>query len=271
MKCKAAETEKNGDLTSSVHEHCHPPTAGESAVVKMKAQFKQKALSEPFLSTPAIVEEAMDININPGDAYNPPNPRSLYRTANRVRQATRPNHPSNLDLNLDAIPEDFVQADINVKGNRHLLLATTFMLSLLLSAQHWFVDGTFKVVRSPFAQLLSVHAFVRQGDSLKQIPLVYFLMSGKTTKDYEAIFRTLLRILPRGNIGVQSITLDFEAAVWVALKTVLPSVSLKGCLFHWNQAIWCKIQQLGLVTSYLKKDSAYKFCRRVMALPFLPS
>ena len=131
-----------------------------------------------------------------------------------------------------------------------------------LGAKHWFVDGTFKVVRSPFVQLFSVHAFVRQGDSLKQISLVYFLMSGKTTKDYEAIFRTLLRILLHGNIGVQSITLDFEAAVWVALKKVLPSVSLKGCLFHWSQTIWRKIQQLGLVTIYLKKDSAYKFCRR---------
>ena len=144
------------------------------------------------------------------------------------------------------------------------------MLALLLRAKHWFVDGTFKVVRSPFVQLFSVHAFVRQGDSLKQIPPVYFLMSGKTTTDYEAIFRTLLRILPLGNIGVRSITLDFEAAVWVALKKVLPSVSLKGCLFRWNQAIWRKIQQLGIVTNS-KKDSAYKFCRRVMALPFLPS
>ena len=175
------------------------------------------------------------------------------------------------DLNLDAIPEDFVQADISVQGRRHFLLATTFMLSLLLSAKNWFVDGTFKVVRAPFVQLFSIHAFIRQGDNLKQIPLVYFLMSGKSSKDYEAIFTALLRLLPRRNLGVKTTTLDFEAATWTALRKVLPSVSLRGCLFHWNQAIWRYIQQLGLVNSYMKKDLANKFCRRVMALPFLPA
>ena len=242
-------------------------------MTKLKAAFKEKAQTDPFAMTPQIVDEAIDSHVSPTDPCDLPNPKSLYRTANRVRQATRPNHPTNLmfDLNLDAIPEDFVQADISVQGRRHFLLATTFMLSLLLSAKNWFVDGTFKVVRAPFVQLFSIHAFIRQGDNLKQIPLVYFLMSGKSSKDYEAIFTALLRLLPRRNLGVKTITLDFEAATWTALRKVLPSVSLRGCLFHWNQAIWRYIQQLGLVNSYMKKNSAYKFCRRVMAFPFLPA
>ena len=108
------------------------------------------------------------------------------------------------DLNLDAIPDDFVQADITVQGKRHLLLATSFMLSLLVTAKNWFVDGTFKVVRAPFVQLFTVHAFIRQGDNLKQIPLVYCLMSGKSPKDYEAIFTALLRLLSRRNLGVKT-------------------------------------------------------------------
>ena len=176
-----------------------------------------------------------------------------------------------IDLNLDVIPDDFVQADIKVKGKRHLLIATSFMLSLLVTAKNWFVDGTFKVVRAPFTQLFSIHAFIRQGDNLKQIPLVYFLMSGKSTTDYEAIFKALLGLLAGENLGVKTVTLDFEAATWLALRNVFPSVCVRGCLFHWNQAIWRHLQHLGLVSSYMKKDSAYKFCRRVMALPFLPA
>ena len=66
-------------------------------------------------------------------------------------------------------------------------------------------------------------------------------------------------------------TLDFEAATWLALRNVFHSVCLRGCLFHWNQATWRHLQRLGLVSSYMKKDSAYKFCRRVMALLFLPA
>ena len=273
VKCLVAVTEKCGVFSMSQSTHCHPPVAGASSLTKLKAAFKEKAQSDPFAAAPKLVDEAIDNHLNPTDPCDLPNPKSLYRTANRVRQATRPKHPENLkfDLNLDAIPEDFVQADISVRGKRHFLLATSFMLSLLVTAKNWFVDGTFKVVRAPFVQLFSIHAFVRQGDNLKQIPLVYFLMSGKSSADYEAIFTSLLRLLPRRNLAVKSITLDFEAATWTALRKVLPSVSLRGCLFHWNQAIWRHIQHLGLVSSYMKKDSAYKFCRRVMALPFLPA
>ena len=115
--------------------------------------------------------------------------RSLYRTANRVRQATRPNHPDdNFGLNSESIPSDFVKADISVRGQRYFLLATSFMLSLPFSAKNWFVDGTFKLVRSPFVQLFSVQAFIRQGHNLKQIPLAFFLMFGKSSNDYEDIF-----------------------------------------------------------------------------------
>ena len=123
---------------------------------------EEKAQTDPFAMTPQIVDEAIDNHVRPTDACEMPNPKSLYRTANRVRQATRPNHPTNLkfDLNLDAIPEDFVKADISVQGRRHFLLATTFMLSLLLSAKNWFVDGTFKVVRVPlFSSFPSMRSF----------------------------------------------------------------------------------------------------------------
>ena len=128
----------------------------------------------------------------------------LYYTLTQIRR--RPNHPENFkfDLNLEAIPVDFVHADISVKGNRHFL-----MLSLLCRAKHLFVDGTFKVVRAPFVQLFSVHAFVHQGDTLKRIPLVYCLISGKSTRDYEAAFKALLKILSNPNIGVKTVAFGF--------------------------------------------------------------
>jgi hypothetical protein len=46
------------------------------------------------------------------------------------------------------------------------------------------MDGTFRVVKDLFQQLFSTHAFVRSGDNMKQIPLVFVIMSGKSTDDY---------------------------------------------------------------------------------------
>ena len=141
-------TEKNGVFTTSLIPHCHPPVAGAKTMIKLKAAFKHKAQSEKYATTPQIVDEVLNTHLKPSEPCELPHPKSLYRTANRVRQATRPNHPDDLkfELNLDAIPTDFVQADISVHGKRHFLLATSFMLSLLLNAKKWFVDGTFALL-----------------------------------------------------------------------------------------------------------------------------
>ena len=45
------------------------------------------------------------------------------------------------------------------------------MLSLLKEAKTWYIDGTFHVIRRPFQQLLSIHAFVKRGGTMKHVPL----------------------------------------------------------------------------------------------------
>jgi hypothetical protein len=82
------------------------------------------------------------------------------------------------------MPFDFLQCDIIKHERRHLLFATREQLSLLSRAKTWYVDATFKVVKAPFKQLFSVHAFIQSEDCAKQVPLAFALMSGKKTKDY---------------------------------------------------------------------------------------
>ena len=80
---------------------------------------------------------------------------------------------------MDYIPGSFLRGDINVDGRSHLIFAADQMLDILCRAKRWYLDGTFKIVKEPFAQLISIHAFVKSESSIKQLPLVFVLMSGK--------------------------------------------------------------------------------------------
>ena len=61
------------------------------------------------------------------------------------------------------------------------------------------------------------------------------------------------------------------AAVWNAVSEELPNAIHRGCAFHWSQAIWRHIQTSGLQPAYVARNDAYKFLRKVLALPFLPA
>jgi len=74
---------------------------------------------------------------------------------------------------------------------------------------------------------------------------MFVVMSGKAKADYGAVFRTMFYQLPTVP-AVESITADFEDATWQALYQVLPDVQLRGCVFHFTQAVWRKIQELGI-------------------------
>ena len=79
------------------------------------------------------------------------------------------------------MPKDFLQDEISEK--RHLFFATQDQLDQLKQAKRWYLDGTFKVVKAPYTQLLTIHAFIKQGDAEKQVPLAFFLMSSRQKVD----------------------------------------------------------------------------------------
>jgi len=114
-----------------------------------------------------------------------------------------------------------------------LILASEKQLEVLQNA-------TFKLCRCPFTQLLTLYAFVKNDDHVKQVPLVFAIMSGKKKRDYKAVLEAVLSILP-DQPKVKQVTLDFEKAMWSAMHQVLPDVELKGCSFHWTQALWRKV------------------------------
>ena len=93
---------------------------------------------------------------------------------------------------LQDLDEEFYRLTVTSKERRHVILATSSQLRLLEKAKTWYTDGTFKVVKAPFTQLVSIHAFVRADDTMKQLPLCFLLMSGKTKRDYKKVTTNIL-------------------------------------------------------------------------------
>ena len=85
----------------------------------------------------------------------------------------------------------------------------------------WFLDGTFRVVREPFIQLLSSHSFIKSWDEMKQVPLCFVLMTRQKKIDYSVI-RTIIGLLST-EPAVEEIIVDFERVVWATFGWCIPT------------------------------------------------
>ena len=170
----------------------------EAALVSKET--KTSAIAEPFIAAPRIVQRAIQKHVDlrrPVDALKPI--EHLARKANYARSSSRPKERVGLDfeLKIGDIPDNFLISDVTLEGARHLVFATEQQLAVLKDAKVWYIDATFKVVREPFYQLFSVHSFVRTGEDMKQIPLLFALMSRRRTKGYLSIIQCITEKLEK--------------------------------------------------------------------------
>lgn len=82
------------------------------------------------------------------------------------------------------------------------------------------------------------------------------------------IFPFLIHLAENSGLRFEpnEIQVDFEIATIKAIENLFPNCIVKGCLFHFTQAIWRKVQNLGLVRFYNTDIRARKLIYRIMGL-----
>lgn len=271
VMCLATVKQIGDTFLPGTAEHCHPPEPNITTVHQIRAAVVDDACSNLFKPAGEIVAQALRDHLDTDKPYpSLPKPVYLARTANRHRQRQRPDDPADLSFTMDMnyIGQDFMQKDISVDSSRHLIFATPAQLHILSQCKHWYMDATFKVVRKPFYQLFSIHGFIKSGDSVKQVPLLFCLMSSRKKRDYKHVLQAVVDLT--GALAVKRVTVDYEHAMWRAIEKILPTISIQGCGFHWAQAVWRQVQGNGLQSAYRHDRGTHKFLRKILALPFLP-
>jgi hypothetical protein len=156
----------------------------------------------------------------------------------RERHATLPPLPRNLAA--ITIPQTYAQtttgqAFLLAQGanNEFLSFATQENLRIMCSKYDIYMDGTFDTAPSLYSQLYTVHVFVGQ----RMVPVVYILMSNKTTILYISVFESLKNECTRSGLTFhpQTVMTDFESGIIPAIQQCFPWAQHKGCHFHFSQ------------------------------------
>ena len=140
------------------------------------------------------------------------------------------------------------------------------------------MDATFGTTPEPYDQMFSI-----LGDYHgRVIPLATALMTNRTTGHYRQVLQRIKRSV-RGQTGHDweptAMVMDFEQALISAVETELPgcssvelpTTSMHGCYFHFNQSLWRHIQDLGLARRYRHDERLQQLLRKVMSRGFLPT
>ncbi|XP_046376315.1 uncharacterized protein LOC124149027 [Haliotis rufescens] len=102
------------------------------------------------------------------------------------------------------------------------------------------------------------------------VPLVFALLPDKKQSTYLRLFTILKQKANQMNLQLQPnfVFTDFETAAQNAAKIEFPC-QIKGCMFHFRQAVWKNVQRCGLQVAFQNNPSVNRFIRHAAALPLI--
>ena len=269
---RAHTTDTDQLLVIKLQPHDHEPDQEAANAAKIKADLCERAAQNPTVPMKEIYNQYLGSADAPPaeDDLLEPQLRSCRSQMYRARRKNLPQLPatrSDIELEGQWATTNDNQRFLLHKDDDMIVLATDDNLEKLASAETVFMDGTFRVAPRQFTQLFSLH-IIYLGFF---IPVLYALLKDKSRDTYYSLFATVRRKMAEQDLILNppTLMLDFESGVLPTLRQHFPNATVKGCNFHFTQAIWRRVQLLGLVTHY--EDSVVRrIVRSLMGLAFVP-
>ncbi|KAG0428716.1 hypothetical protein HPB47_024307 [Ixodes persulcatus] len=267
-----------GETTTVTQGHtCHLPTPENAAAARL--QDKIKTAAKRSHDTRRNVVAACLQGARPATITKLPKLSSQERKVNRVRReahgAAQVPHriediivPEHLRMTRTASPEVFLAGDTGcIDSERIMIFDCNTDLCRLNTCETWLCDGTFKVAPEMFYQLWVVHGLYKG----RVLPLVYCLLPNKREATYKRATRMLLEAIDDATSSprqVHTVVMDFEKAEENSFRECIPDDEVHGCLFHFAQSIWRRIQELGMHTRFVVDSSYHLILKKFIALCF---
>ncbi|XP_018496363.1 uncharacterized protein LOC108864702 [Galendromus occidentalis] len=153
------------------------------------------------------------------------------------------------------------------EADRILVFATPENLNLLKKYDEWFVDGTFDVCPKLFDQLYTFHVGLPEK---KSVPVMYCLLPSKTSATYRRLLDVVASALD-GSLP-RRVHVDFEIGMIKELERAFPGAEILGCMFHFHQCLWRRIQRDADLRRRYTADLDFALNVRMFpALSFVPT
>lgn len=156
------------------------------------------------------------------------------------------------------------------QGGKLLVFAADTELETLHQSEYIICDGTFEMSPNSSYQLYTLHGMCR-GEGM---PLVWCLLPNKSLATYIELFTAIRQALMTryedGATKAHTFLTDFELAAMNAIKQVFVGSRLKGCTFHFRQALMKHVTDLGLRPAYSTDPIVQDWIRQIMGLTLLP-
>ncbi|CAF3504886.1 unnamed protein product [Rotaria socialis] len=260
---------------NSVYHH-HAPNGNRELIKGIIAKIKSRVLTEPYPVVLIAEEEIRYAKFTKAQLAVMPLPSHMESALQKYRRKHIPALPSSLDFKIPLLyqstwsGEKFIIADTQRKkvGGRLIMFGSNEQVDLLLNSTTWFCDGTFKTRPLIFDQVYIIQCLV--GDEV--FPAIYALTSNRQRKTYEEMLNIILELAANRRVvlRVKTIVSDYEEAWLLAVEKMLPNVCRLGCWFHFSQACYRNIQNLGLTKLYEDDPNIRLELKKFIALALLP-